>query len=101
MNELGLEEWNPSLWRCMQAQRIIMGPGEPPGETWWDKPLFHMNPCKSALTFTPDYPNLIIWNGAMHHPVLQFKPDVFPLEAPPTLGGSPLLSAIQDAGPVS
>ena len=80
MTEENLEARNPSLWRSLQAQRVVVAPNEPVGEAWWDKPLFHMNPCKSPLSFSPEVPNLIIWSGAMHHPVLQFKPDVMPTD---------------------
>ena len=77
-SELDLESLNPSLWRCLQAQRVAGESVEYNNPQWLGPTQFHQTPCRSLLSFHPDAPNLILWNGSLHQAALSFKADVLP-----------------------
>ena len=83
----GLESRNPSLWRCLQAQRVLGESVEYNNPQWLGPSLWHQTPCRSPLSFHPDAPNLILWNGSLHHAMLMFKPDTLPADATVTYLG--------------
>ena len=83
-NEEQLEVRNPSLWRCIVAQKIP-GTSVQQENPWWGQTYFHQTPCRCPLPFAPDAPNLIIWNGSLHQAALAFKPDVMPVESSATV----------------
>ena len=73
-----LASLNPSLWRCLQAQRVLGESVEYNNPSWMGPSQFHQTPCRSSLSFRPDAPNLILWNGSLHQAALSFKADVDP-----------------------
>ena len=80
-----LDERNPSLWRCLQAQRVLGESIEYNNPSWMGPSQFHQTPCRAGLSFQPDFPNLIVWNGSLHQAALSFKPDVIPSETGATV----------------
>ena len=78
LSESGLETLNPSLWRCLQAQRVEGESVVYNNPQWMGPSQFHQTPCRSPLSFHPDVPNLILWNGSLHQAALSFKADVDP-----------------------
>ena len=80
MGESGLESRNPSLWRCLQAQRVEGESVEYNNPQWLGPSQWHQTPCRSPLSFHPDAPNLILWSGSLHQAVLSYKWDMYPRE---------------------